>query len=166
MQEFRGSLVRVESTFTKNIIINIWQLAVFTFFVKGRVYNHYLIYYEIVLNILIVYELNIKYMGTSLWFRDSTLHSHLLSTYLTTFDSYLFTLIREWVFVWISNHQMSDLNLSIQCDLTPAFSDMLWFPTRISGPKIFLLHSLLKKPWVFRNLSLPTSDTVLRTQCY
>ena len=44
------------------------------------------------------------------------------------------------------------------CDLTPEFSDILWLPIRISGPKIFLLHSLLKKPWVFRNLSLPTFD--------
>jgi hypothetical protein len=52
-------------------------------------------------------------MGSSLWFRDSTIHSRLLSTYLTTFGSYLFTLIRESLSVWISNHQMSYLNLSI-----------------------------------------------------
>jgi hypothetical protein len=56
---------------------------------------------------------NIKYMESSLWFRDSTLHSRLLSSYLTPFGSYLFTLIREWLSVWISNHQMSYLNLSI-----------------------------------------------------
>ena len=53
----------------------------------------------------------IKYIGSS--FRDSTLHSHLLSTYLTTFGSYLLTLICEWLSVWISNHKMSYLNLSI-----------------------------------------------------
>ena len=31
-----------------------------------------------------------------------------------------------------------------QCDPTPKFSDILWLPTKISGSKIFLLHSLLK----------------------
>ena len=51
------------------------------------------------------------------------------------------------------------------CNLTPEFSDILWHPTTISGPKDFLLQSLLKNlvysrtchfwhPTLFSGLSL------------
>ena len=60
----------------------------------------------------------------------------------------------------------STFNMSLQwnlCDPTPGFSDILWLPTRISGPKIFLLHSLLKNleysaTCHFRHPTQPLSD--------
>ena len=46
------------------------------------------------------------------------------------------------------------------CTVEPVWSDKNFRSQNIS------LTFFVKKPWVFRNLSLSTSDTVLRFQCY
>ena len=53
----------------------------------------------------------------------------------------------------------------------PVRSDTWVFRHPVTSDKKFRSQIIsfaffVKKPWVFRHLSLPTSDTVLRSQCY
>ena len=86
----------------------------------------------------------------------------------------------SWLYIYICHQCLSPLALWVRIQpmrrcsrytVEPVWSDTWVFRHPVTSDKNFRSQNIsltffVKKPWVFRHLSLPTSDTVLQSQCY